>query len=220
MENIYTRDLYIVKIRIVKKVWKNSYFACAIEEDGCYYIAARKTEYGFIDIFTNKCYKTFNMLSDNEMNSGVEVSVKAKSVLSFMKNKNFKISKEELIKILNSKNRDNKKCILNMDLFLNTLLITHSKIMASKLPVLIKNKYILRLRELADEYTSMMISLKSGKLKDGNNQIDELKIKERFFRKLIELENELCANNDIEVDEYSILKDKISKILKNGGKEL
>lgn len=217
---IDTKDLYIVKIKNIKSVRENAFYKVSTFSKGYYYIAARKEYDYFIDIFTNESYKDSKSLDHTDIYPGLEVPTSSKSILLLMKTKSSKISKEELIDILNSKNRDNKRSVSNMDIFLNSILMLNSKIKASGLSMLEKNQYISRLLSLSDEYTSAMLSLKNGEFNDGNNQINELKIKERFFRRLIEIENELYMSCNIEIDKYSTLQNKVSRILRSGGKEL
>ena len=76
-----------------------------------------------------------------------------------------------------------------------------------------KEEYKERLLSLSDEYLSSLISLKDGLYNGSNNNITIAKIRERFFRKLVEIESQ--ANiYIIKTEELFDAREEMKRLLK------
>lgn len=202
---IKTKGLYIATIRTIFKIDETPYkYIYYYDNDNDYYVAVRKKIKTFVELFSGEEYNFHEGTGIGEKYVG-----KYTPIVEYMYCPREYISEGEISLILNKLNGK----IQNIDFFLESVLTVNFKIMCCDIEENVKEQYISKLKSLIDEYISMMISLKNGEFKEVNNEINELKIKERFFLKLLEIENELGINKNIGSEDYNVLKKELMTAL-------
>lgn len=205
-------NLYILKLSVISNV-DESNSRVKWQWDGEYYIAARavfkNSDAGeFNEIFSNNKYKIVRYTED--LQSGKLAVSGAVPITVYMNKIDDKISVEELENILKTLNGMQTQ---QLDYFLQSILIVNSKILSSNMSSSKKKEYKERLLSLSDEYLSSLISLKDGLYNESNNNITIAKIRERFFRKLVEIESQ--ANiYIIKTEELFDAREEMKRLLK------
>ncbi|MGM9877395.1 MAG: hypothetical protein ACI33S_01980 [Bacilli bacterium] len=121
------------------------------------------------------------------------------------------ISLDELTHILDSKN---KNSVVETDYFLQSVLSIKSKVLYSNLSDNIKKEVIKSLELLVEEYTTALIAVKEGRYHNSNNEVSEFKIKERFFKRLIEIEQRFNLYSDVNTKDLEKFKKEAIRLLK------
>ena len=205
-------NLYILKLSVISNV-DESNSRVKWEWDGEYYIAARAVFKNsdaeeFNEIFSNNKYKIVRNTED--LQSGKLAVSGAVPITVYMNKIDDKISVEELENILKTLNGMQTQ---QLDYFLQSILIVNSKILSSNMSSSKKEEYKERLLSLSDEYLSSLISLKDGLYNESNNNITIAKIRERFFRKLVEIESQVNIYI-IKTEELFDAREEMKRLLK------
>lgn len=213
-EMIIVDDLFIIEIsKLVSVKYDNCQYYPIFDKDNCYYTIARLTSTSndsrtYTEIFTKNRFFEINKGFNNY--TGNRVVSDAISVVSLMNKVDERISKEELSNILKTKNR---RIIKETDYFLQSVLSVASKVSSSSLSPELKYEITNQLMLLSDEYVSALITLKEGGYESSNNKVSELKIKERFFKKLIEIEQKFNLYSDVDSRDLLDFKDEMTRLL-------
>ena len=214
-EMIIVDDLFIIEIsKLVGVKYDNCQYYPIFDKDNCYYTIARLTSTSsdsrtYTEVFTKNRFFEINKGFNNY--TGNRVVSDAISVVSLMDKVDERISKEELSNILKTKNR---RILRETDYFLQSVLSVASKVSSSSLSPELKDEITNQLELLSDEYISALITLKEGGYESSNNEVSELKIKERFFKKLIEIEQNVNLYSNVTSKELLDSREEVKRLLK------
>ena len=209
-----TKNLYIVGITTIKsaiEIFGRGKYCSYFSENDANYIAAIKTKNGFVELFTDDIYNYGNDIEYEKVVKGIKVVFSHEPVTRFMSSISENISLDELTHILDSKN---KNSVVETDYFLQSVLSIKSKVLYSDLSDNIKKEVIKSLKLLVEEYTTTLIALKEGRYQNSNNEVSEFKIKERFFKRLIEIEQRYSLYSDVNTKDLEKSKKEAIRLLK------
>ncbi|MDD6272967.1 MAG: hypothetical protein PUA90_05665 [bacterium] len=214
-EMIRVNDLFIIEIsKLIGTEYEDGQYYPIFDKDNCYYTIAKlksinSDSRSYSEIFGENIFyeivKKFNIYIGNRVVSD------AVSVVSVMDKVDERISKEELSNILKTKNR---RILRETDYFLQSVLSVASKVSSSSLSVEEKDDVTNQLMLLSDEYVSALITLKEGGYESSNNEVSELKIKERFFKKLIEIEQNVNLYSNVTSRDLLDSREEVKRLLK------
>ncbi|MGM9877392.1 MAG: hypothetical protein ACI33S_01965 [Bacilli bacterium] len=211
---IETKDLYIVVLATINEVERKSngkiYFKWYDSETT--YIVAKKTEGGFAELYTDNVYMSLDYIKcvPELIKEGKKFVSTYEPVVRYMNVISDTISLDELTQIVRWKN---KKTILGNDYFLQSVLAINSKVSSSNLSDEIKDEINNDLKLLSNEYILLLIRFKEGEYESSNNEVSELKIKEKYFRKLIEIEQKFNLYSDVDSRDLLDFKDEMTRLL-------
>ncbi|MGM9877393.1 MAG: hypothetical protein ACI33S_01970 [Bacilli bacterium] len=211
---IETKNLYIVGITTIVKV-KNKgirqkeYFFDSNEE--LLYIPAIKSDDGFVELFTDELYETNESLVYDEIEEGKKFVLSYEPVTRYMGTISATISLDELTQIVRYKN---EKMRLDEDYFLQSINAIYYRLSKSTLSSEIKDEITDKLISLSEEYILALIALKEGKYENSNNEVSELNIKMKFFKRLIAIEQRINLYSNISSTELMNSRDKLRRLLR------
>ncbi|MDD6272966.1 MAG: hypothetical protein PUA90_05660 [bacterium] len=214
---IETKDLYIVGITTIDKVklkyhGKKEYFFASDESDEkVLYIPAIKSDDEFTELFTDEIYEAQESLVYDEIKEGKKFVLSYEPVTRYMGTISATISLDELTQIVRYKN---EKMRLDEDYFLQSINAIYYRLSKSTLSSEMKDEITCKLISLSDEYVSALITLKEGGYESSNNEVSELIIKEKFFKRLIAIEQRINLYSNISSTELMNSRDKLRRLLK------
>lgn len=212
---IETNNLYIVGITTIVKV-KNKrtrqkeYFFDSNEEE-LLYIPAIKSDDGFVELFTDELYETNESLVYDKVEEGKKFVLSYEPVTRYMGTISATISLDELTQIVRYKN---EKMRLDEDYFLQSINAIYYRLSKSTLSSEIKDEITDKLISLSEEYILALIALKEGKYENSNNEVSELNIKMKFFKRLIAIEQRINLYSSISSTELMNSRDKLRRLLR------
>ena len=210
-----TKNLYIVGITTIVKVKNNlnrqkEYFFYS-DEENLIYIPAIKSDDGFVELFTDELYETKESLAHDEIEEGKKFVISYEPVTRYMGTISATISLDELTQIVRYKNENMR---LDEDYFLQSINAIYYRLTKSTLSSEMKDEITDKLISLSEEYILALIAFKEGKYENSNNVVSELIIKEKFFKRLVAIEQRINLYSNISSTELMNSRDKLRRLLR------